>query len=67
MKWSELPKEYRDLENTFDKSLCDYNEEYNNLVSRFIWCETPQDSDFWFKVFRAKKISELPEIPKNDK
>jgi len=65
MKWSELPDEYRALEETFDKNDPDLNwEETDDISARFLWRKTPQDPFFWLACDIAKYISELPEIPK---
>ena len=65
MKWSEVPQEYRDLEKTFDKQKCLYDNKKDNLGVRFIWDETPQDIPFWIKCWGAKTIDQLPPIPKD--
>lgn len=67
MKWSELPKEYRDLENTFNKEECYFSENKDNILEKFVHASTPQSFIFWAYVHNAETISELPEIPKNDK
>lgn len=65
MKWSELPKEYRDLENGFD-DLFLLDKENESIISRFVWGSTPQGHDFWKQCFLAETISELPPIPKSN-
>ena len=67
MKWSELPQQYRDLQNTFNKELCFFVFKCEYLKQKFEWAKTPQGKDFWNECEMAKTISELPQIPKNDK
>jgi hypothetical protein len=67
MKWSELPQEYRDLEKGFNKAKCEIYKAANDIEDRFWWEPTPQGYMFWKQCCIAKEITELPEIPKNDK
>lgn len=60
MKWSELPQEYRDLEQWFPKYII--NEKEDSIYTRFEWDDTLQGNDFWDKCWQAKNISELPKI-----
>lgn len=62
MKWSELPKEYQDLEKGFDNN-ADINEKYDTISIRFYFDCTPQGLDFWNKCEDAQSISELQPIP----
>lgn len=66
MLWSELPKEYRDLEEGFDKGLCYYDKHIELISMRFFWQRTPQGEIFWNKCEIAKTISELPPIPQTN-
>lgn len=63
MKWSELPKEYQDLEKKFS-SICYYENdtESNCIAERFRWEDTPQEYAFWVKCYWAKTITDLPKI-----
>jgi len=59
MKWSELPQEYRDLENKFPE----LKRSDSELIQvRFRWNKTPQGYSFWNKCLMANHISELPKI-----
>jgi hypothetical protein len=60
MNWNELPKEYKDLEKTFDENNTPTNSD--NIVGRFCWYLTPQGQYFWSKCHKAKSIDELPPI-----
>lgn len=67
MKWSELPQEYRDLEKNFPikADFETYDEKdirYDYLNHMFIFGETPQGEDFWYKCHEAEQINELPKI-----
>lgn len=45
MKWSELPKEYQDLEKTFNEKIVDISYT-DDITERFIWDITPQGHYF---------------------
>ena len=60
MTWSELPKEYKDLEKTFDLKKVDLDDDRESIVERFSLNKTPQGSDFWNQCHQANTISELP-------
>ncbi len=64
MDWNELPQEYRDLEKTFDKEER-LDESSDDITDRFVWKNTPQKHDFWYKCCIAQTIEQLPKIPKN--
>lgn len=67
MDWNELPQEYRDLEETFNKKKVNLNTNVNSIAIRFAWDYTPQYHEFWEKCYLAKTIKELPRIPKDIK
>jgi hypothetical protein len=62
MKWSELPKEYQELEKGFP-TIAILNMNQNDISFRFAWDKTNQGTEFWLKCSQAQSISELPEIP----
>ena len=65
MKWSELPQEYTSL--IKKDSWVIYNPESDVILDRIKVRHTPQGYLFWAKCQVAKTISQLPQIPKNDK
>lgn len=67
MKWSELPKEYQDLEKKFS-SICYYEKDSksNDINDRFRWLNTPQKHEFWWACYVAKSIADLPPITITD-
>jgi hypothetical protein len=64
MDWNELPQEYRDLEETFNKEEVLFNEDENYIDEKFCWEYTPQGHEFWKECLIAETIEELPKIPK---
>ena len=58
MRWSELPKEYQELDLGTD-----YDDDYDNLTMRFGFIKTKQGWDFWDKCHLATTIDELPPLP----
>jgi hypothetical protein len=64
MKWSELPKEYKELEKGFENVEI-YGSDW--IHAKFSWNDTPQKSDFWEQCNNANSISELPAIPTESK
>jgi hypothetical protein len=70
MKWSELPKEYQELEKGFDKDrvydFIAFIKNSDDLKFRFSWSRTMQGFDFWEKCHETNSISELPPLPTKD-
>ena len=67
MKWSELPKEYQDLEKGFGGCVLKSPLDNENISLRFIWSTTPQKDKFWSDCHAAETIDQLPPIPKENK
>lgn len=65
MKWSELPQEYRDLENNF-KPECKIEKDKEFIDDRFYFSLTPQGGKFWYKCYKAESIADLPPITITD-
>lgn len=64
MKWSELPKEYRDLEIPEEAKNDPYDFDSDYLRYKFNWSKSNQGSIFWQECRYAKSIDDLPPIPK---
>ena len=65
MKWSQLPKEYKDLiDNLSDEDRIEVHAERDSLMFRFAFSDTKQKYGFWFLCHNAKSIKDLPPIPK---
>jgi hypothetical protein len=64
MKWSELPKEYRDLEIPEEAKNDSYDFDSDYLTYKFNWSKSNQGSIFWQECKYAKSIDDLPPIPK---
>jgi hypothetical protein len=63
MKWSELPQGYKDLRKRF------YDNDYENIGSRFTWSETEEEKEgnnFWSMCAGAETIDELPPLPETE-
>lgn len=65
MLWSELPKEYQDLEKGFS-DLCYFYPDSENLLFRFHWFLTYPGEIFWCKCHDAETIEQLPPIPQTN-
>lgn len=66
MKISKLPKKYKELAIKRAKEERGYLNS-NLLTLAFSWIQTPEGWVFWSTVECAKKIEELPPIPKKIK
>ena len=62
MTFSELPKEYQELEQGFGLK-ADLDHHFDNLCMRFLYQHTPQGHDFWLQCARAITNEDLPKIP----
>ena len=67
MKWSELPKEYQELEIPKEaKNSLGHDFNNDDLIHKFHWRHTNQGQDFWNKCEEAKTIDELPPLPEKE-
>lgn len=66
MKWSRLPKEYKDLIDNLsheEKLFIELTDD-EPLTEKFLWFRTKQKDVFWRKCHNANSIINLPPIPK---
>lgn len=63
MKWSELPKKYKDLVPKSDGE-CRFigTRSVDDIMDKFIWDATPQGWKFWDACRDAKTVKDLPPI-----
>ncbi len=64
MKFSELPKEYQDLEKGFiDNAFYGWRNDSDNISERFDWSETPQGWKFWEYIHSDDYLPQIPNRP----
>lgn len=65
MKWSELPKEYQDLEiPEIAKKRFIFEKDY--ISHKFNWSKTNEGSDFWEQCADAETIDDLPTLTEKE-
>jgi hypothetical protein len=62
MKFSQLPKQYQDLEKDF-RIEADVDKDFDDLLLRFFFQNTPQGHNFWRQCATALTNEDLPKIP----
>lgn len=66
MKRSKLPNEYRNLHDVNfngDANVFGVSEPAEEIHYNFTFSLTPEGVDFWWQVYEAESVEELPKIP----
>lgn len=69
MKISELPEEYKQLALKYrEENKKAYNDKFSlDVAKAFSWRETYEGEYFWYCVYEAKTIEDLPPLPQKKK